>query len=1075
MNANSVLRPPLVISIAMAPENLCLTTKSSVVPRKTRAVARCVHIRARWLTATLAVSLAAAALVPPSLADGTAQTGTPAAMRSSTVLRIDVLAAGETIRWTTNTNRTLIVTNPTDTTTVATLNTGNSTAGLPVGTYFARVSANFSSGGNDSWAIDVLAGVTAKSGRVWSAAWGFNSGTFAASTAQNVSFFAVASGGAPNRTAVMEMKFAGLQGNVYDIIANQTGAVSAPGKSIAGGVIATEVPAASRVPLYLTEPENASYDPITATVSQAVFQGVPGNDCPIVATGSPGLFKFNVDVVGATYQVICDINGDGIFDPASPLDLLLGGPTSSPTTSVSWNGILNGNPVPPDLYDCQIKVNVGEFHFMGLDIETIYQGMRMFNLGPGAPRLRTPLNMFWDDNAVLAGGDVSMPAPTSVVGPVTAPLGGLSSGPFANQAIAASTPSTVGQNARAWGNFGASSRGNNNLLDTYAIATSSAPVQIAVEAIQGGQDSDGDGLTDIDELCRCGSDPTRIDTDNGGLTDFEECAVGGNPSDPLDDRKCGDGIRVTGEGCDDFNITNGDGCSSVCATEPGFTCVDPVAPRSGADVCTTRCGDGARAGAERCDDGNIIAGDGCSAVCLVETGFQCVDPPSPPTAADVCAPVCGDSIRAGSETCDDGNSVDGDGCAAACAVEIGFTCIDPSGPLPDTCITTCGDGIRVGTEACDDNNIIAGDGCSAVCLVETGFQCVDPPSPPTAADVCAPVCGDSIRAGSETCDDGNSVDGDGCAAVCAVELGFTCIDPSGPLPDTCITTCGDGIRAGREQCDDKNTIAADGCTLCEVDEGFSCLDPAAPPAAPDVCVPGCGDGIRSGGEGCDDANLVDGDGCAATCRVETGFVCVDVALPRTAPDVCVSTCGDGIRASDEGCDDSNGSAGDGCDAACRIEPGFQCDDPVIAQASPDDCRPARCGDGFRVGIEGCDDGNSTNGDGCSSVCAIEEAYTCTDPAPAEPDMCMIKDRDKDTIVDDQDNCPDVANADQFDIDNDGQGDACDSDDDNNGFIDNYGVSGGRACSANGPGTTGLPLLLALGLLLLPLRRRKKKS
>ena len=973
MNANSVLRPPLVISKAMAPENLCLTTKSSVVPRKTRAVARSVHFRARWLTATLTVSLAAAALVPPSLADGTAQTGTPAAMRSSTVLRIDVLAAGETIRWTTNTNRTLIVTNPTDTTTVATLNTGNSTAGLPVGTYFARVSANFSSGGNDSWAIDVLAGVTAKSGRVWSAAWGFNSGTFAASTAQNVSFFAVASGGAPNRTAVMEMKFAGLQGNVYDVIANQTGAVSAPGKSIAGGVIATEVPAASRVPLYLTEPENASYDPITATVSQAVFQGVPGNDCPIVATGSPGLFKFNVDVVGATYQVICDINGDGIFDPANPLDLLLGGPTSSPTTSVSWNGILNGNPVPPDLYDCQIKVNVGEFHFMGLDIETIYQGMRMFNLGPGAPRLRTPLNMFWDDNAVLAGGDVSMPAPTSVVGPVTAPLGGLSSGPFANQAIAASTPSTVGQNARAWGNFGASSRGNNNLLDTYAIATSSAPVQIAVEAIQGGQDSDGDGLTDIDELCRCGSDPTRIDTDNGGLTDFEECAVGGNSSDPLDDRKCGDGIRVTGEGCDDFNITNGDGCSSVCATEPGFTCVDPVAPRIGADVCTTRCGDGARAGAERCDDGNIIAGDGCSAVCLVETGFQCVDPPSPPTAADVCAPVCGDSIRAGSETCDDGNSVDGDGCAAACAVEIGFTCIDPSGPLPDTCITTCGD----------------------------------------------------------------------------------------------------GIRAGREQCDDKNTIAADGCTLCEVDEGFSCLDPAAPPAAPDVCVPGCGDGIRSGGEGCDDANLVDGDGCAATCRVETGFVCVDVALPRTAPDVCVSTCGDGIRASDEGCDDSNGSAGDGCDAACRIEPGFQCDDPVIAQASPDDCHPARCGDGFRVGIEGCDDGNSTNGDGCSAVCAIEEAYTCTDPAPAEPDMCMIKDRDKDTIVDDQDNCPDVANADQLDIDNDGQGDVCDADDDNNGFIDNYGVSGGRACSANGPGTTGLPLLLAVGLLLLPLRRRKK--
>ena len=85
----------------------------------------------------------------------------------------------------------------------------------------------------------------------------------------------------------------------------------------------------------------------------------------------------------------------------------------------------------------------------------------------------------------------------------------------------------------------------------------------------------------------------------------------------------------------------------------------------------TVCGNGAIAGAERCDDGNTAPDDGCSATCEVERGSVCRGDRS------TCAVTCGDGVRAPAETCDDGNTAAGDGCSATCAIEAGWSCDNP--------------------------------------------------------------------------------------------------------------------------------------------------------------------------------------------------------------------------------------------------------------------------------------------------------------------------------------------------------------------------------------------------------------
>jgi fibro-slime domain-containing protein len=179
----------------------------------------------------------------------------------------------------------------------------------------------------------------------------------------------------------------------------------------------------------------------------------------------------------------------------------------------------------------------------------------------------------------------------------------------------------------------------------------------------------------------------------------------------------------------------------------------------------------------------------------------------------------------------------------------------------------CGDGVLDKNEACDDGNTLDGDGCAGNCLsVETGWSC------PTAGKPCRQVarCGDGLVAFPEQCDDGNKVDGDGCSSMCKIEIGYKC-DGS---PSVCThTTCGDGKKEGAEGCDDGNSMPFDGCSSdCQNEPVCKGTDP---------CTSRCGDGIVMGSEECDDGNNTDGDGCSSSCKIETGFKCTQAPLGDT--------------------------------------------------------------------------------------------------------------------------------------------------------------------------------------------------
>jgi cysteine-rich repeat protein len=211
------------------------------------------------------------------------------------------------------------------------------------------------------------------------------------------------------------------------------------------------------------------------------------------------------------------------------------------------------------------------------------------------------------------------------------------------------------------------------------------------------------------------------------------------------------------------------------------------------------CGDGILDPAEQCDDGNLVNGDGCSSVCLFEgcavTGTWTATVPAADYALSVREEGGGTLVGVAHPVGSPGLLLSVTGQRGGPQLQLGIGSLEFSGAMSD-CDTAdliglagltpvalarvrstfCGDGtVDVGFETCDDGNFQNGDGCSAACT--TGA-----------------TCGDGILDAGEGCDDANGGNHDGCLNGC--------------VP----AACGDGyLRAGVEPCDDGNTSAGDGC------------------------------------------------------------------------------------------------------------------------------------------------------------------------------------------------------------------------------------------------------------------------
>ncbi|MCP4199975.1 MAG: hypothetical protein GY762_22760 [Proteobacteria bacterium] len=777
----------------------------------------------------------------PSIAwtDGTAQLGVTQHLDNGTEIFADIdNPATETICWTGSGFATVY--DPDDSS-LGTIVAGSCILPAPgkPGTYFIDVLADQNGGWDFSVCLGTTSCTTPIPGRIFSNRWYFNTGSSAESAASNGSFFALLPGGGNGADTVVELRLDGLAGFVYDVGVNQTGV---DGINAGRSVPRSGNNFSPQFPLYLNPPDLASYNPIAPVASNFAYSGGPLG-CNQLSPGlTTGTFEFTSNIEG-TYHLVCDLSQDVIFDIADPEDLLLIGIADVGTNTAEWDGYDNqGDPVAPGTYDCRVSLNVGEFHYVGLDIETCYEGLRLFEVQGNLSRVS--MDMFWNDTFVQSAV-INMPDGNE--SPAISPIGGLDSGDPADGASPHSD--TTPGNARAWGNFsGEYGKGNGAYLDTFAVTRTDTTAALAIIAVDSATDEDGEQVPDVIEDCTLGTDPLNPDSDGDGIDDYVESNGGfridtnhDGTIDALDDDSDGDGLGDSIEGNVD---TDSDGTPDYRDTDSDD---DGIGDSIEGNVDTDS--DGTPDYRDTDSDDDLIDDE--------DEGNVDTDSDGLPDYRDRDSDNDGvidtvDTNRTNPDICSDS---DGDMCDD-CAIGT-----DNFGPLADNDpdndgIDTDGDGLCDYSDPDDDN-----DGVTDTADIN-----------PTNPDICGNSDGD-------TCDD------------CAIGTdNFGPLSDSRPLNDG-IDTDGDGLCNASDHDDDNDGIA-------------DAVDPI--PTNPDICGNSDGDtcddcaigtdnfGPLSDNRPLNDGIDTDGDGlCDAGDPDDDNDGVIDTEdTNRTNPNICRDSDGD---------------------------------------------------------------------------------------------------------------------------------------------------------------------------------------
>jgi len=280
-----------------------------------------------------------------------------------------------------------------------------------------------------------------------------------------------------------------------------------------------------------------------------------------------------------------------------------------------------------------------------------------------------------------------------------------------------------------------------------------------------GSDEDAKDPSDAADTEDAGIPDGSVGSDDASDDASDDQPDENDAGDPGDEPRCGDNIvqEELNEVCDDGNLDDSDGCTSLCA----YSCVDD----SDCDDLNS-CN-----GTETCNEDT----NSCDRGEPLKDGEKCGDRKS--CLSGLCRDdVCGDLLVQGDEQCDDGDRFNGNGCTTNCE----YTCeSDEDCTEGDTCAGsqtcnlekhTCTGTPKENRESC----IIADSDNPGWCI----------------KGVCVPEkCGDGEKDDGEQCDKGsdNGEKDSGCSLVCKTVI------------------CGNGEIEEGEHCDDGNERDLDGC------------------------------------------------------------------------------------------------------------------------------------------------------------------------------------------------------------------------------------------------------------------------
>ena len=325
---------------------------------------------------------------------------------------------------------------------------------------------------------------------------------------------------------------------------------------------------------------------------------------------------------------------------------------------------------------------------------------------------------------------------------------------------------------------------------------------------------------------------------------------------------------------------------------------------------------------------------------------------------------------------------------------------------PGQCV--CGNGLVEPGEACDDANTVSGDGCAAACTIESGFTCqmtVVGEGPTVCAEDCV-VCHDV--SGAYSFNGANFVDTKskltnpanfGPNGTVKANMIFKPLPTNGTITEALLDTMGcDVVHLGLGS----NTIAASTTAIpithaesiqvrnwslkpkhfAIVNQGFVAdwgYTNVAGNTNPNTLQPEF-TSLSAGPFG-SVASFVQSGGFQGSVSGGPPLLNCEVTLDSAGRSSIVydSTTGDFLMGDVDIISDLSLSAGatitNSNDILLANMFAFACkNDTTVPAGCP---VPNSCGNGMVEGTEACDDGNTAAGDGCSATCTVESGYVCS--------------------------------------------------------------------------------------------------